>query len=283
MMRDDERASASRYLPLRETPEESVPLLRGPDIVTEGYYELESLERQAALEAMRQHPTPVALWYRALTLYYRGITGQFDFSDVADDTTWLLVRNLQAQLLGLGISSAKSSLDALLVGYYSVAFAAIRHMIESIVLFHYVNLRPIEALLWYDEGAPHQPRKTPACRKMIDALKVASGDDHDQRMEWERIYGAWDSMSKGTHPTGEGLYQTVGVVEGKRFVIGPTYDRQLCLIAFDHGLWAVDGLLNRLSKLRVMDVEWQSGRALLKDSIARCREDWHAEQRPTAV
>lgn len=281
-MRNGERAGTGGDL-LSQEPEHPVPLFRGSEIVTEGYYKLEDRERNQALGTMSQHPEPVELWYHSITLYFRGITGQFDFSGVSGDKTLLRMRNIQSLLLGLGISTAKASLDALLAGYYSVAFAAIRHMIETFVQCHYVEVKPDEADRWYDEGDLHKPRKTPRCVDMIDALKSAEGDNQERRAAWEWIYGAWDSMSKGSHPTGEGFNQTVDAAESPRFIAGPTYNRKLCLLGFDHGLWAVDGLVHVLSQLKAMNDEWMSDRTLLSERIFRWREALQAEQRPPTV
>ena len=55
------------------------------------------------------------------------------------------------QLLGLGVSAAKSSLDDLLAGYYSQAFGGIRHMLETFVQCLYVSFNPDETEHWYEQ------------------------------------------------------------------------------------------------------------------------------------
>lgn len=277
-MPNNEGERPDLFLPLRALPSETLPLLRGPDIITEGYYELETSERHAAVSVMNWHTEPVALWYRSLTLYFRGMMNRFDFSGFVDDHTLLLARNLQALLLDLGTSSAKASLDALLAGYYSVAYAAIRHMIESYVGCHYVGVLPENSRRWYDTGEAHDPKEPPKCWEMIRELKSAEGENDAGKAEWNEIYTAWRNMSIGSHPTGAGLYQTVGTVEGERFVVGSTYKRHLCFLGFDSGLWVVDRLLHVLSEIRTMDDKWVMDRLALRTDIARWRRAVHTEQ-----
>src|SRR5688500_13416871 len=95
------------------------PLLSGPPDVEEGYYDLEEHERNQMWEAMRRHADAVALWYRALTQYRRAMLGGWHFEDDQLGSVELAARGLRMQLLGLGVSAAKSSLDDLLAGYYS--------------------------------------------------------------------------------------------------------------------------------------------------------------------
>src|SRR5262249_51744258 len=92
------------------------PLLTGPLAVEEGYYDLEEHERNQKGVAMHPHADAVALWYRALTLYRRAALLNWSLS--AGDTAELV----RAQLILLGVSSMKTSLDLLLSGYYSLAF-----------------------------------------------------------------------------------------------------------------------------------------------------------------
>jgi hypothetical protein len=108
---------------MRPIPQGAPPLLFGPDDVTEGYYELEELERGFSLDALRNHRDAVALWYRGLTLFRRGMIGMWEYLGEEGPGDIMSAWGIQANALGLSVGSAKASLDLLLAGYYSMAFA----------------------------------------------------------------------------------------------------------------------------------------------------------------
>lgn len=263
---------------LRTDIRETFPLLYGSEDVVEGYFELEKIERNVKLSAYRNHSEAVALWYRALTLYRRGMLGKWDFSQYADHSVELKAAGLQSQLLGLGVSSAKSALDDLLAGYYSLAFAAIRHMVESYIAFLYIAVDPSEYHLWYsdDDGIN---RKTPRCKRMTDVLK---GSEELRKLGFtpeaiDKIYASWSLMAKGSHPTGEGIVQTVDET-GARYIVGATYIRTHCLIGFDHGLYALSNLLSCIAVLGGPSqnrVEWNEQRKRLSKDMT----DWRTRLR----
>lgn len=241
---------------MRPAPENIPPLLYGPDEVTEGYYLLEELERAMSLEALSTHREPAEIWYRFLTLYRRGMTGEWDFSNAEDDDVKRQVWGLQSQLLGLGVSSAKAALDMLLAGYYSMAFAAIRHMLETFVQYCYVAVTPMEAVRWYEQpGGPDAQAQTPGCKRMLDVIKQNSQLGLHASF-YDSIYDSWKLMSKGSHPSGQGITQTRTSDEAK-LLFGATYHEKLCLAGFDHGLYAVDKLLHALVSLREQSDEWK--------------------------
>lgn len=206
------------------------------------------------------------------TWEFRGTEGPGDRM-----TAW----GMQMQLLGLGMSTAKASLDLLLAGYYSVAYSAVRHMLESLLQYHYLDIHPEESPLWY--GMPGQrareteranPQKKskayepPKCKVMVDHLKR---DVVPLAALYDRIYGSWRLMCKGAHPSAEGVKQTTGDDDGKH-EFGATYDRELSLVGFDHGLFALSLLLQALVLLKPQTEEWQSGFDDLRQEISTWRQ-----------
>ncbi len=262
---------------MRPQPDQPPPMLYGPDNLTEGYYELEKSERNTTLEALRQHKEPAALWYRALTLYWRGMLGTWDFSDVDEDMSRLRVYGLQSQLLGLGITSAKGALDMLLAGYYSIAFASIRHMLETYIQYLFVAVEPEAASRWYRQSDDVDTQaRTPGCRQMVDTIKARF--DLVPPAFVDEVYEAWALMSKGSHPTGEGIVQTVGDDEGEFFVVGAIYNREFCLTGFDHGLFAVVNLLTNLVGLRPQSNDWKGDLGVLQGDISEWRKSAAADE-----
>lgn len=255
---------------------ERFPLLRGPDDVTEGYFELEELERNITLQAYLKHRDAATLWYRGLTLYRRGVLGEWDLSEFAENQVLLAAAGLQSQLLGLGVSTAKSALDDHLAGYYSLAFSAIRHMVETFIIILYIQVKPEKYQLWYENPTdPESKTKTPPARHMVKVLKKSQfmKQISFSRRNVERIFDSWSLMSKGPHPTGEGIVQTRSDRAGTKFVIGATYDEHLCLVGFDHGLYALNSLLGCLAVLRDQDEAWTSARKELGSEIHNWRPE----------
>jgi hypothetical protein len=247
------------------------PLLTGPPEVEEGYYDLEEHERNQMLVAMSEHPDAVALWYRALTQYPRGMLGGWTFTGAEPGTVELAAMGLQMQLLGLGVSAAKSSLDDLLAGYYSQAFGGIRHMLETYVQCFYVSINPDESELWYEqEGGIAAQVDPPSMKTMCQAIQAEPGF----RMTgvpgfMDKVYNSWQLMSKGAHPSGVGILQTAGEAPTKH-LLGATYRRDLALAGFDIGLFAVATLLPQALRMVKPEIgpwsdEWKQ---VAKDAAA---------------
>ena len=247
----------------------AMPLVFGPADVVQGYYDLEVLERGQTLRAQRAHLAEVNLWYRGLTLYQRGMLGTWDFSRHVEEGASFEMQGLRSQFLGLGVSSAKVALDALLAGYYSVAFAAIRHMVETFAQCAYVSVHPDQARLWYEQpgGLASQP-DPPGMLPMVQAIQAhPSGRGGRLSAMMDKAYASWRVMCKGAHPSGEGIGQTRGEGAGKS-LFGPTYRRDLCLVGFEHGLFATTGLLLPiLGGIRPMDDGWITELEALKDGV----------------
>lgn len=260
------------------------PLLSGPADIVEGYQELNELERGFVEQALRLHITPTTLWYRALTLFRQSVAGQWDQTDLQHPDFGARVVNLQAQLLGLGISTAKSSLDALLAGYYSSAFAGIRHLLETFVQHFYLVAEPQEYVRWYDQpNASTKDRMTPRCKDMIIKIQgnAALADIGFPADFMNAVYDSWALMSKGSHPTGEGIVQTVDGDVEIRFIYGATYNRRLANTGFDHGLFAIGNLLLALPTIRQQSTEWTDRRQSVRRGISSWREKVAAEMAET--
>jgi hypothetical protein len=238
----------------------------GADVV-EGYYTLEEQERDMSHTVMAMHRDVIHVWYRQLTLYYRGLRGGF-YLGVPDKE--LEAAQLRMKLVGLGISSSKAALDNLLAGYYSVAFATIRHMHESVIQSHYLEEFPEESPLWYkrpgakSRQAQRNGKKPPAngygppnVADMIHALK---GRRSSHERVYQQVYAHWKLMCAGSHPTIEGLLQTQSRTDG-RGVIGGNYNRELAAVGFDHGVAANGALLLEIAQFKPQPPEWLAAAA----------------------
>jgi hypothetical protein len=255
-------------------PTTTRPLLNGPPEVEEGYYDLEEHERNQMHFAMRAHPEAVALWYRALTLYRRAMLGGWEFTGAEPGTVELAAMGLQMQLLGLGVSAAKSSLDDLLAGYYSHAFGGIRHMLETFVQCLYVHFNPDESRRWYEqEGGIEAQEDPPSMMHMCQSIHAEPGFKFTKVPGFmDKVYNAWQLMSKGAHPSGVGIRQTEGEDETKH-LIGATYRRDLALAGFDIGLFAVTTLLPQALRMAKPEVgPWSEEWERVEEDVATWRD-----------
>jgi hypothetical protein len=247
------------------------PLLKGSPEVEEGYYDFEEHERNQMHVAMRAHKDAVALWYRALTQYRRAMLGGWTFTGAEPGTVELTAMGLQMQLLGLGVSAAKSSLDDLLAGYYSQAFGGIRHMLETFVQCLYVRFNPDVSLRWYEqEGGIDAQEDPPSMKQMCQAIQA----EPEFRLTkvpgfMDKVYNSWQLMSKGAHPSGVGIKQTIDEDE-KKHLIGATYRPELALAGFDIGLFAITTLLPQVLRMA-------------KPVVGPWSEEWHRVEDDVAV
>lgn len=221
----------------KEVLDSPFPMLFGAPYIVDGYCSLEQAERGIAMETLSRHTREVSLWYRGLKLFLDPFNGEWPLPD--EEPAKELFR-LQVDILGLELSSAKVGLDTTLAGYYSMAFAAIRHMLEAATQITYMRVVSAETAPW-DVDA-----KVPRVRVMVNEIKrdlKKSGSSADEAELFEKLYESWALMSKGSHPTGVGLMQLWPTPEDPRRVVGSSYRQNFAYVAFDCGLWALQMLL----------------------------------------
>lgn len=149
----------------------TTPLIFGPPDVVEGYHILEAMERNLQLEPINRHPDSVLLWYRLLTLLHPAFAEGFEVADGTDEEVDAF--QARAEFLALGLASSKASLDLLLTGYYSPAYAVIRHMIETVLLCRYTEMTPRHAAAVYSSQSDtgHAHSHLPKTQTMVTKLK----------------------------------------------------------------------------------------------------------------
>jgi hypothetical protein len=118
------------------------PILVGPEDIIGGYYRLERLEREVGMRALVDHQAEVGIWYRLLTQQSEALARGFRFDGTEEKRR---AQGLRSQLIALSLTTSRAALDMLIAGYYSIAYAAIRHMIESWSISRFVEVWPHEA------------------------------------------------------------------------------------------------------------------------------------------
>jgi hypothetical protein len=84
-----------------------------------------------------------------------------------------------------------------------------------------------------------------------------------------------EEMSKGAHPTSEGLVQTMGESAG-RHVLGANFQRNMALLALDSGAYANLLLSTEIVQLRPQDENWIQQ----VDDVLRRRAELHKIHTP---
>jgi hypothetical protein len=196
----------------------------------EGYYLLERDERRAMLDALGRHTREVTLWYGFLSNYRRTLEGEIVHPP--DDVAF----GARRQILSLGLTSSKAALDAVLAGYYSVAYCSIRHMVECWFVSRYLECHPEKYLGLYAPAPGAKKVKLPEIDSLIKDVEAC---DHALApaaavKEMKRV---WVAMSKGAHLTGEGIVQTASTADGVVH-LGATYVPEMAVPGFAAGLHA---------------------------------------------
>lgn len=246
------------------------PMIWGKSSTVDAYCELELHERSVAQETLNAHSLEVTLWYVGLRLLRDPMYGIWDMpDDTSDGGLTRKVYGLQSEILGLEISSAKSGLDLLLAGHYSIALASVRHMLEAFIQIIWLAFYPEKADLWYSDEDD-----TPKCRTMIDQVKKQlrrhGGDDVDPT-KLEALYQSWRLMCKGSHPTGNGITQVQSTEHDHRHIVGANYRRQLAYVVFDNGLFALSQLLECVKLLGRADDKWKHEFEAWQEHVGRWR------------
>jgi hypothetical protein len=198
-------------------------------------------------------------WYRGLTLYFVAHYGDWDLSPRTPVETFQ-AREVQMDLLGLGLSSAKVAIDTLLAGYYSTAFATVRHMTETVLQTFYLQAFPDRAFLWRLDPTEENVKRMGAKRlrdKLVKIMKTFEPESDSQRsIEYiEAVFHSWELLSAGAHPSSGGLSQVLAPEGGRQ--IGSGYSRYQTLYGFDHGFFAMRGLLEQYEFTDRVNDEWR--------------------------
>jgi hypothetical protein len=246
---------------VKPKPKNPPALLDGPNEITGGYYFLEELERARRLDMIVLHRPEITFWYRGLTLFTEGVDGLVEGkprpNGVTDEAA-----EVQMDLIGLSVATAKSALDLLMAGTYSVAFAAIRHMIETFVLCVALDLRPDWSERLKEPQAGKTEQRTPDVTQIIND-HIRNRVREAEFKPWDDLYQRWRAMHKGAHPSSRGLSQVMDAAPGKRRA-GAVYKPALAATGFENGLLGLCLLLDFLGVLRTQTPEWQTECATLR-------------------
>ena len=223
--------------------------LEGIVSLVEGYNHLESAEHIFARRVNETYEQPVGLWYEALNIYRLAMQGQQVTRKDIDPRIVQLRMQLQAQ----GVASAKAALDMLSVGYYNVAFAAIRQLMDIHIQCSYLLIRPEDARFWAtaldDTSIVANP---PSCRSMVTDLKrFATRNGEDIRfptdVSWQHLYDRWSALGSWTFAPA--MDAEVSAFSGRSATAesGPRHESARVQMGFFYGLVTLDSLFTMLA------------------------------------
>ena len=209
-----------------------VPSGDEPPDISEGYIELERVQRLAGRWVIQEYRFAVALWYELLTHYRRALEGQTPALDNAGGP--------RREILTLGLGSSKIALDATLAGYYSVAMACIRHIAECWFNSRYLECHPDKWPAFY-RRTPGTPKvKVPDTDGLIKDV-IACNHPLAPSSTAKRMQKVWNEGSKGVHVSGEGMVQASSD-DANVYHVGPTFSLSMALTTFANGLLATERL-----------------------------------------
>jgi hypothetical protein len=181
-------------------------------------------------DALGRHTREVTFWYELLSNHRRSLEGELVRRP--DDVAFVARR----QILSLGLTSSKAALDALLAGYYSVAYCSIRHMCECWFVSRYLECHPEKYLGLYAPEPGAKKVKIPGPDSLIKDVEAC---DHAlaPAAAVRAMKRIWVATSKGAHVTGEGIVQTASSKEGVVH-LGATYVTEMAVSGFAAGVQA---------------------------------------------
>ncbi|MDP9472571.1 MAG: hypothetical protein M3Q71_18220 [Chloroflexota bacterium] len=226
------------------------PVLAASDELLVGYLVLEREERRYTEHALSQHGAMVAHWYRLLTLLWFAVESA---APPPDERPRSLDSLLRIQFIAAAAGTAKLVLDATLAGYYTQAFALIRHLLETWLRLEYLHARPDMAEHWYvgEDGRPPRPPGEGAIRKEV--YRAANGD---RRQVINRVIQTIDKLNVMAHPSPHTLQQTIGV-HPNQYNFGANYDAGLCVGALHEGQGALSLILAAFNQDAPQSEAWR--------------------------
>jgi hypothetical protein len=236
----------------------------------EAYRALEDLELSRRLDTTREFSEACALWLRALALARPVFRGMLHWRAVSPaDEEALTIR---ADLLALAAGTSKPTLDAILSGYYWMAFAQLRSLLESARRIGYLRLNPAEAVPHFRLASSSPPEFN-----KIEAA-YATGSNEDQRI-FGLINAGFENFRPFAHPSAEGIHQ-IYVATDPRKLFGPTYSREWADYALKWGIFANAALLREIHLLLPQSPEWVAAVNAILDGCTTWRTAAQAAGQP---
>jgi hypothetical protein len=205
-------------------PQACKPVLNAPSDAIAGYRTFHLHEAKYTGIALANMPAEITVWHRYLTLFNRTMRREhISPSDNQDDarTAW----GLRLSLASAAAASAKLTLDAALAGYYSQAYALIRHMLESWQQGAYVRLNERAAQLWFSPDGVREPQQ-PNQNTVIKGIRRFGKNDPMVLHNLTTVEKEISDLNKGAHPAMLVVMQT-DTPDPEQRQLGANFDAEL--------------------------------------------------------
>ena len=234
-------------------PRACKPVLNAPAHVVAGYTTLHLQEAKYTGIALEKMPAEIAVWHRYLTLFNRTMRREhISPSDNQDDarTSW----GLRLSLASASAASAKLALDATLAGYYSQAYALIRHMLETWQQMTYVRLNEPAASQWFSPDGVREPRQ-PNQNTITTGIRRFGKNDPMALHNLRAVEKEISDLNKGAHPTVLAVMQT-DTPDPELRQLGANFNPELFWRTWSIGTVALALLLHEIAQIVEVDVDW---------------------------
>jgi hypothetical protein len=246
------------------------PMLPGNRELIAGYIFMHHQEAKYTAIALKEMPEAVATWYRYLELFNQAIRREHESGETGPTPAWFSW-HLRIHLVATATGTAKLTLDAGLAGYYSQAFALIRHMLETWRQMVYARLFPSEADRWYtlESGRPPCEPGRNTIKKELDKYAKRTGD-RELKQQLAVVTQKIENCDDGAHPSAMAVAQLKTGKPGFS-QLGANYIESQSAALVSIGTFAIALLLDELQKLVALDETWSDE---LRD-IHQQRDRWH--------
>lgn len=233
------------------------------------YYQLELLEDNIRARSRRSYSKPLDMWNRFLNLFSLAFSRAYEW-DESTTATESKARTLAMDLLALAGTTSKPTIDALVDGYYSQAYALLRSLLETWRRVVYLRLDPEIVESWFPDEQPAIDTpgeglivRPPSAKKI--AAAIGSSGSHELESQLELIRSGIESMHVGSHPSLEGTTRLWGDA-GKRY-FGPTYKPTYLEFGLQWGLIALLFLAAELHTQFSQADDWANELQRLNDEV----------------
>jgi hypothetical protein len=253
--------------PLHPATRVCKPVLPVAPAVFAGYRALHTQEAKYTEKALREVPAEVAVWYRYLSLFDRTLRREhespFDLDSDAHVAFWMRLSFMSA-----AAGTAKLALDAALAGYYSQAFALIRHLLETWLQMVYVRLNNRAAPRWFSSDGIKEPQQ-PNPNTVINGIKRLGKKEKGLLHNVEEVERLLQRLNKGAHPSALAVTQTE--TDNPEFrQLAANYDYELFRETWSTGTVAIAMLLHEIASTVTADEVWWDEFASIRDDRIRC-------------
>jgi hypothetical protein len=169
------------------------PMLAVEAPIASGYVNLHETEAHQTLLSLEAMPEAVRVMYRYLTVYDGMMRREHDCDGD-------LACQLRLRLAAVAASTMKASLDLALAGYYSPAYALVRHLLETWQALAYLRINPSAARQWFSPDGTRRARP-PSRRRIANRVSQPGSGFEEMQANAQTVKRMIEKCHDGAHPS----------------------------------------------------------------------------------